>query len=160
MNLADMRNCIIRPTLKTVGLWSPSAENLLLGTMLVESGGEFLKQHPGPALGLYQCEPATHQSIKDYLNIKRNSILKDKVLTSCYMSVLPPDDALVWNLRYATLISRLVYYRSPVKLPDASDAIGLATYHKTIYNTSLGKTNVDSSVSIFQSVIKELASEG
>ena len=142
-----------------LGLWSFAAENLLLGTMLVESGGEFLKQHPGPALGVYQVEPLTHLDVKNYLNTKRNSILKDKVLSCCFMGVLPPDDALVWNLRYATLIARLIYYRNPMKLPDASDAMGLATYHKTIYNSSLGKTNVDNSVTLFQNVIKELADE-
>ena len=50
---------VIRPALKKLRLWSPSAEELVFGTAIVESGLTYLKQHgDGPALGLWQVEPA------------------------------------------------------------------------------------------------------
>ena len=52
---------VICPALEKLSLWSPSAEELVLGTAIVESGLTYLKQHgDGPALGLWQVEPATH----------------------------------------------------------------------------------------------------
>ena len=55
---------VIRPALTKINLWSSSAEELVLGTAIVESGLTYLKQHgDGPALGLWQIEPATHEDL-------------------------------------------------------------------------------------------------
>ncbi|KAF0118141.1 MAG: hypothetical protein FD149_866 [Rhodospirillaceae bacterium] len=56
---------VIRPTLLHLGLHSPAAEALLLGTAIQESRlGTYLRQTGGgPALGVYQMEPATHEDI-------------------------------------------------------------------------------------------------
>ena len=55
---------VIRPALVKLRLQSPAAEALLLGTAVVESGLSALVQAGGgPALGLYQIEPATHADI-------------------------------------------------------------------------------------------------
>jgi len=45
---------------------------------------------------------------------------------------------LMVDLRYATAIARLVYWRVPKRLPEADDIEALARYWKTHYNTPLG----------------------
>src|SRR3546814_18753812 len=63
INPRDLCQEVIRPTLEKLDLYSPAAANLLLGTALTEStigGATCLVQKGGPALGIYQIEPATH----------------------------------------------------------------------------------------------------
>src|SRR5690348_6143324 len=60
---------VIRPTLSFIGLDSPSARALLLGTAIQESGLAYVSQLgddiPGPGLGLFQMEKATHDWLLD-----------------------------------------------------------------------------------------------
>ena len=73
-NAQQFRNLIIEPTLEAIGMNSTSAVELLLGTMATESwAGTYIKQiKNGPALGVYQMEPATHDDIViNYLNHRR-----------------------------------------------------------------------------------------
>ena len=53
---------VINPVLRSMDAWSIAAENLILGTAVQESEcGYYLHQlGDGPALGIYQMEPATH----------------------------------------------------------------------------------------------------
>lgn len=127
---------IIRPTLLTIGLWSAAAENLVLGTAIHESRLIYLRQIGGPALGLYQMEPATHEDIWDNV-LDAHSELCWKV--SALLANSPaPVDQLETNLAYATAMCRVAYWRVPGPLPDASDIDGLAAYWKQHYNTRLG----------------------
>lgn len=152
LDTEHFRKYIIRDTLKAADMWSQAAENLLLGTALVESNLTYLHQlGGGPALGLYQCEPSTHLDVVDY--IKRKPDIARKVLEVCRLYAWPGDHALMWNLRYATLICRIHYLRIPEPLPCANDYLGLASYHKRHYNTSKGKTDIEKSSKIFQGVI-------
>ena len=67
-----LRSKVIRPALTKINLWSRSAEELILGTAIVESGLTYLKQRgEGPALGLWQGEPATHEDLyTNYLHFR------------------------------------------------------------------------------------------
>jgi hypothetical protein len=153
----DMQQYVIKPALDVVGLGSKSAEILLTGTFLVESGGVHLKQITAPTTGgqgFFQIEPTTHRDIKKWLNAYINKQLLDYILSACYISILPTDDdVLVYNLRYATLMARLVYYRNPKPLPAENDAKAMAEYHKTVYNTRLGKADVEKNTLVFERVI-------
>jgi hypothetical protein len=134
INAKQLRELIIRPTLKDMGMWSEAAENLLMGTAAQESHlGSYIKQvGKGPALGIYQCEPATHEDVvrwargKDFLQ---------------YDTCFP--GRLVYDLKYATMICRLHYYRVPKALPDADDLDGLSNYWKVFYNSVKGKGTVE-----------------
>jgi hypothetical protein len=134
----QFRRLVIRPALQTIGLWSGAAETLLLGTALTESGLTWLRQTGGgPALGLYQIEPATHADLRrNYLAFRPRLAAR---LLGLSAGVGPGQDQLVWNLGYATAIARLVYYRVPAPLPAADDLAGLARYWKAHFNTALGK---------------------
>ena len=67
-----MRSMVIRPSLKKLGLHSTSGEELVPGTAIIESGLTYLKQHgDGPALGLWQIEPPTHEDLyTNFLNYR------------------------------------------------------------------------------------------
>jgi hypothetical protein len=131
INAKQLRELIIRPTLINMDMWSQSAENLLMGTAAQESKlGHYIAQVRGPALGIYQCEPATHDDVAKWAKGK---------------GLLPPgvnSERLVYDLKYATIMCRLHYYRKSEPLPDADDVEGLARYWKIWYNSVKGKGTV------------------
>ena len=58
LDASHLREVVIKPALPEIELWSPAAEELVLGTAIVESRLSFIKQlGSGPALGLWQIEP-------------------------------------------------------------------------------------------------------
>jgi len=134
----DLRNLVIRPTLERFNelLDKPirlddSVVELLLGTACHESlCGYYLKQVKGPALSIFQVEPATHDSIwENYLHYRQN--VRESV--HAFTSKLYPDPTeMIWNLAYATIMARLVYLPVPEPIPD--DLEGWATYWDTHYN--------------------------
>ncbi|RFD18931.1 hypothetical protein DY926_13985, partial [Komagataeibacter melaceti] len=64
LNLSDLKARVIAPTLTLIGMGGRAAVNLLAGTALAESGCRRLVQDGGgPALGLWQMEPFTHDDI-------------------------------------------------------------------------------------------------
>lgn len=137
----QFRELVVRPTLQRIGLHSDAAENLLVGTAIQESGLRHLKQMGnGPALGVYQVEPATHTDIwENFLKYRAN-------LWGSMIGEFRPagqrgvkHEQLVTDLAYATAIARLVYFRRPEPLPDADDIEGLGGYYKSHFNTHLGK---------------------
>lgn len=140
----QLKDYIIKPTLKELDLYSESAVNLLLGTCAQESHmGYYIHQIKGIALGIYQMEPNTYDDIYiNYLDYRKE--LKD--LTDAYASKKHDSNELIWNLRYATAMCRIYYLRVSEPLPDAQDVLALATYYKKFYNTPSGKGTITSFV--------------
>lgn len=139
LSLGDVRDLVIRPALKELGLHSPAAEQLLIGTALQESGLKKLRQYGnGPALGLWQMEPFTHDDLwLNFLNRKKD--LADRLREMCQE---PTADKLTWNLRYAAAMCRVKYFQVPAKLPGYDDIPAQAAYWKRYYNTPLGRGTV------------------
>ncbi len=143
-----LRDYVVRPTLNRLGMWSHSAENLLIGTIYQESrGGHYLHQlGNGPALGMYQIEPSTHNDTwVNYIYYRES--LEHKLIE--LMTDEDKDSQLITNLSYATAIARVIYYRKPGGLPDANDIKALGEYWKKHYNTYQGKGTVEEFVSNF-----------
>lgn len=140
---------VIIPTLCQIGLYSDAAVNLLLGTCAQESQmGTYLKQINGPALGIYQIEPNTHDDIWDnYLRYKPD--LAAKILAIDARGT----NNLVVNLAYATAIARVQYLRAPTALPAANDINGLALYYKKYYNTANGAATAAEFINNYQKYI-------
>lgn len=145
----QLTRLIIRPSLKLMGMHSRAAEQLLLGTACAESAcGKYLHQVGGPALGIYQMEPFTHDDIwgtyikyRLDLGISMRHIISPEDLGKPGM---PPKSALlVHDLRYATIMARLKYRRSPMPLPVAGDWEGMAAMWKAVYNSAAGKGTVE-----------------
>lgn len=156
-----MRQYIIRPALHVCELWSQSAENLIIGTGLVESGFEHIIQtndHTDGGLGFFQDEKIDHDDVKKWLHLKQNKVLLNSLLAACWMEILPNEMALIYNLRYAVLVCRIHYLRVQHNqaLPNASNAEELAHYHFRWYNgNGEGKTVIEKNIPLFQRAIDE-----
>ena len=144
---------VIRPALEKLSLWSLSAEELVLGTAIVESGLTYLKQHgDGPALGLWQVEPATHDDLyTNFLNYRPELGSKLIGLRAAGLSL---DENLATNLMYGAAVCRLCYYRKPDALPEAGDIEGQAAFWKQHYNTIFGAGTVSKYVYKVQQALK------
>jgi len=142
LDIDQFRRHVVSPALKRINLWSLSAEQLIIGTAIQESRLKYLHQINGPALGLFQCEPATHSDIWDnYITFRPNLARSiERFTTEAYHSNIHQE--MVFNLFYATMICRVHYLRVPEPLPEAGDTKGQAEYWKNHYNTELGKGTV------------------
>lgn len=141
LNIPQFRSLVIKPALITIGRYSEDAEELLLGTALVESNLSWLAQNRGPALGVFQMEPRTHKDIwRNYL-AHRHTL---RELVHCLTTMdslngtLPFHEELAFNLRYSAALARIHYLRIPEPLPSRLSVWDMASYWKRHYNTELG----------------------
>ncbi len=140
INAPQLRKEIVRPVLEHLYLWSAAAENLVMGTAAQESRlGTYLKQIAGPAVGIFQMEPFTHDDL--WKTILKNQPLLAGRVRQVELPGWYQDDAreMAGNLYYAAAMCRVFYRRIQEPLPDADDIAGLARYWKRYYNTRLGK---------------------
>src|SRR3569832_707490 len=137
---------VFRPALQEIGLWSAAAEELMRGTALVESGLVNRRQiGGGPARGLFQMEPATHDDIWNNFLKYRSKLAQ--AITALQSS--PDADKyaeLENNDKYACGMARASYLRAPGALPQSGDVSGMASYWKEHYNTLLGAGTVSTYV--------------
>jgi hypothetical protein len=128
----------VRPALTILGKGGLAAEQLVLGTGIqesllvvrVQSGG-------GPARGLFQMEPATHDDCwTNYL--KFHEPLANLVRQTLAVGQQAEAATLAVNDRYAAAMCRVRYLRVNEDLPPANDIPGMANYWKQHYNTPLG----------------------
>lgn len=144
INPVHLKERVIEPTLSIMEEYnkkinSPAAAQLLQYTSIVEStvgGITYLVQDGGPALGIFQVEPNTHD------DIVYNFIHKRPILSSLITEDICPHleaEYLIGNDFYSACIARLVYWRIPHPLPEYGDLEGMARYWKKYYNTPLGK---------------------
>lgn len=140
IDIVQFRDIVIVPALKSVALHSEAAVELLLGTALQESRLQYLKQlGTGPALGLFQMEPATHDDIwTNYLAYRPE--LAARVARLAHVR---NAGALATDLLYAAAMCRVFYRRIKDPLPAAGDVPGQAAYWKEHYNTYLGAGTED-----------------
>lgn len=150
LNIAQFRQLIVESTLRDLVLYSADAEELLVFTCAVESlGGHFLHQVNGPALGIYQMEPTTHNDLwQNY--IKNKSGLFMILLHSFNTTQQPSEERLIYDLRYATAMTRIYYERVPEPIPSANDVDAIWDYYKTHYNTAAGAAEKDASITKYR----------
>lgn len=149
LDLQQFTDYILYPTLEVLKLQSLAATTLLLGTAVVESRLTFVKQiGGGPALGVYQMEPATHDDIWKNV-LAYNSALRARV-NHIFINASPEE--LIGNMFYATAMCRVHYYRFSEPLPNINPS-DMARYHKKYYNTSAGATDITESTEVFAEVI-------
>jgi hypothetical protein len=125
----DLLRHVIAPVLEScpvTGIDTPSARVLLLATACHESAcGTYLVQRKGPARGIYQMEPATHDDVYRRAPIP----LRAWILSYCCgLSRDATPALLAGNLLYATVMARVGYWLAPEPLPAARDLAGIARY--------------------------------
>lgn len=162
LNVEEFRTLVVRPTIAGLDMHSQAAENLLVGTAVQESGLRHLIQRGGgPALGLYQMEPATYRDIFDYIERKGQTFINriflgagaqsyERYSMESFRSGRETPMDMTWNLRFATVMARVHYWRVSEPLPDADDIEGLGRYWKQYYNTPQGHGTVDQFVENYQ----------
>ena len=130
MEIRQFRDLIVRPTLAAINLPYPDrAEALLIATAAHESAGcRYIKQvGGGPALSFYQIEPATGSDVIDRWLPRQSRSLRD--LVAIVTEFRAGDDLkgrLLCDMRFATVVARLIYWRAPEALPKADDVPGMA----------------------------------
>jgi hypothetical protein len=140
----DLKWRVVAPALDRLGLGGPAAVNLLTGTALVESrAARLVQMGGGPALGVWQMEPATHDALWQMLGDDPAHADLETRVRRMTCSDIPRVQQMIGNLRYACAMARVKYRFDPEALPDAKDAGGLCAYWKRVYNTALGAGAVD-----------------
>ncbi|QDP54496.1 MAG: hypothetical protein Unbinned5336contig1001_28 [Prokaryotic dsDNA virus sp.] len=131
---------IIESTLKKVDLYSQEAASLIYETGMAESRYVALEQSGGgPALGFFQCEPATlHDCIDNY--IKYRPELQES-LSSLGFLADDPEYSLQTNIAVQVYFCRIKYRRDKEPIPKTLK--GRAEYWKKVYNTEGGKGTVE-----------------
>lgn len=134
MDPIEFHDFIIKPTLDQLGLDQPGASFLLLGTALVETNLQHVRQiGGGPALGVYQMEPATHTDIWENWFPRHMDLAR--AVTGLAANWPCGAMQMVPNLQYATAMARCLYRRRPEPLPGEFDIPAMALYWKRYWNT-------------------------
>lgn len=137
---------VIKPALKGLPSRVVSNRNTIVLLLMIAAHesrlGTYVKQIKGPALGAFQMEPFTHDDLLKYLDRKSNEgndwlALKQKLSEGGLH-----EDRLIYDLRYATQLARLYFWRISAPIPKADDFRGLAAYAKKYWNTELGAATV------------------
>lgn len=150
MNADDFLHTVVRPVLKTMEMWSPAAEKLLIMTAAHESGGfRHRVQIGGPALSYFQIEPPSFSDVWDrYLETRP---AKKAKVEQFLPADIDPLAALENDDKFACAIARMKYAMVPAVLPDVGDEMGLAAYAKEYWNTPLGKATAEKYFDDFKS---------
>lgn len=153
LNISQFRELIVKSTLNDLMMYSENAEELMIFTCAVESlGGTYIRQSSGPALGIYQMEPQTYNDIwQNY--IKSNGKLMMIFLSNFHITFMPSEDMLIYDLRFATAMTRIFYARVKQPLPPANDVDAIWSYYKLYYNTPLGAANKNEAIQKYQDFI-------
>jgi len=108
---------------------SESAVRLLCMIAAHESGDfHYVRQLRGPALSLFQIEPATFTDLCQYAQ-KRHFAINIELPCSAWR--------LVFDQRFAAAMARIFFLRFSEPIPDKLHA--MADYAKQYWNTYLGK---------------------
>lgn len=142
----QLRTCIIQPSLTAMGEYSPDIEEMLVAICAQEScGGTYLKQMHGTALGIYQMEPGTHDSIWRHNLTNWEGIqplcnpIGLKILKACKYLAMPSADTMIYNLWYATLMARAFWLDVHEPIPHKDDLASIWLQYKKYWNTPAGE---------------------
>jgi hypothetical protein len=154
IDIKQLRELIIKPSLDKLQMYSTDAEELLVFTCACESlGGTYLKQIKGPALGIYQMEPNTYTDIwQNY--IKNQGHLVNMLALNFNVTSMPLPERMIYDLQYATAMARLHYRRVKAPIPDHKNIDAVWEYYKKYYNTPLGKAEKEQSIKHYQKYLK------
>lgn len=154
----QLRELVIRPALKGINLYSPEAEEMLIATCAQESlDGYYLKQisdHKNAALGIYQMEPDTHDSIWN-TTLTANSNLGFVVMTSCKYTIRPKADVMIYNLLYASVMARVFWLPVKEDFAEIGDIDALWFLYKKYWNTAGGKATKEDFVKNYSRYAKK-----
>lgn len=113
-----LRDQVIAPTLKYLGVWSPAVETFLLNTA-VDAPELGLFSDRSDSLGIFHITSAQHRDIWDrYLAFNPEMASRVRGLASQRIFLTEPDKELQTNLGYCTAIAWLLYKRSEMVIDE------------------------------------------
>ena len=143
IDVTQLRDVIVKPTLIALGLWSPGATQLLLGTAAQETqlGKYLIQQKIGfrGGIGIFQMQSPAFMSTWDKM-VTPNLVMRNRLKLLLGYESRPVADRMASDLLLATAMCRLYYAAITTALPQADDVTGMANYYKTYYNTAIGKS--------------------
>ena len=131
-------------------MFSESAVDLLMLTCAQESHmGYYIEQIDGPARGIFQMEPGTHNFLWKYIDRKGDHFKSMKIDPFSIAPDLNGTRDQVLNIAYQIAMARINYWRYPDQIParekyDSKEVYiwALAEYWKKHWNTYKGKGTV------------------
>ena len=141
MDKEQLRELIVRPTLKEIP-HGESYEAVLAIMMIIAHEslrGHYLKQtHNGPALGLGNMEPLTHDDTwRHGDSIWRNAGLLNIITPYEERNAIhPKPERMIYDLRYAVFMMRQRLFMKREKLPKS--LIEMSKYLKKFWNSTKG----------------------
>jgi hypothetical protein len=138
---ADFRQFVITPALAALAPAgipvTETAADLLIATAAMETDlGTWLSQVGGPALGIFQIEPAT---LTGLLALLSPAEVKALATVSTPQAPLTQVEG---NMVYAAAVCRLYYWHDPMPLP-ADTVAGLWSMYKAVWNTAAGAATIE-----------------
>lgn len=155
INPADFRQLIVRPTLQKLGKWSPSLENLLIGTA-AQASRLGLQTNNASGLGIFQISAELHQTVWDrFLAFDADLASAVRGLASQREFLCNPHAELVTNLSYATAIAWAVYASHEADIPtDSNNIESLARCWQQSYCSDASQS-VRSFVTTYQQLVQQ-----
>lgn len=143
MNKAQLQELIAKPTLEKIPK-GYSEESLLAFMMCVahESNcGEYIKQINGPALGLIQMEPTTHNSVWKFGDSIWDNAEKLGIISSIEAAhdIHPKPERLLYDLAYNVFMFRQRMFMKPESIPKGPSQISM--YLKEHWNSIHGSAD-------------------
>lgn len=118
---------------------TPAVELLMLTAATESRLGTYLYQLRGPAIGIFQMEPKTHDDLQARRVVGR------------YKNIpLADAERMAWDLAYAAVMARIYYMQFVEPLPVADDVAALADYWKEYYNTEAGAGTPEKAVADYE----------
>ena len=132
INHKQLRDLITRVLKEIPSGYSEDAVELLMMIAAHESRlGTYIKQTNGPALGVFQVEPATHDTVWEHGgSCKTNANL---------LAINWSEAGLEYDLRYQIFIARQRLFMFTETIPSNRMVMKMAEYCKRYWNTKHGK---------------------
>ncbi len=151
---------VVRPTLEHLavveaGIGGLASEQLMMGTVIAESGLSALAQiGGGPALSMFQIEPATFKDIYYRYLQKPGKEALQIAIKELQVDAFGPLAQLAGNRFFACGIARIRFWMVPAKLPNLDDLEAMGAYYKKWYNTAGGAGDADRWVDLYRQFVK------
>ena len=157
MDVNQLKNYVIIPSISAIGMYSVEAVQLLLMTCATETHlGQYIKQanlgYNDGAFGIYQQQALSYNELYDNLITPSQSMTAKMRLYLNYVGK-PPVQRLMTDCALATIMARMFYHNIPEPIPEATNVEALAYYYKKYYNTEMGKAKVPEVITAYKLLV-------